>query len=72
MEAWKSERFDKYAAIYLLCIRWHSGQWSRGYRLLSRLTLAGFRPGLSLQNGKFDSAGQRNYYRAYFKLRNTL
>lgn len=32
-----SEKFDLIAAIYLFCADYHSGQWSRGYRILSRI-----------------------------------
>jgi hypothetical protein len=32
-----SERFDLVTALYVLCNDYHSGQWSRGYRLLSRI-----------------------------------
>jgi len=59
-----TDRFDLYGALYLFCNRWHSGQWSRGYRMLGRLENAGYRPGLTIRNGHgFESEGQRDIYR---------
>jgi len=29
--------FDKIAAVYVWCSDNHSGQWSRGYRIMSRI-----------------------------------
>ena len=66
------DRFDLYGALYLLCSRWHSGQWSRGYRILSRLSVAGYRPGLSVQSNRFESAEQRDCYRRLYRYRHTL
>lgn len=57
------DRFDLYGAPWMLCNRYHSGQWSRGYRILSRLIQAGYRPGLSVQNGRFESECQKDLYR---------
>ena len=57
------DRFDIYGALWALCSRYHSGQGSRGYRILSKLAVAGYRPGLSLQAGRFESAEQRAIYR---------
>jgi hypothetical protein len=68
----QADKFDRYGALYLLCSRWHSGQWSRGYRILSRLTVRGYRPGLSVQQNRFESEQQRAYYRHYYRLRHTL
>lgn len=69
----KNYRCDLYGALYLLCTRWHSGQWSRGYRLLCRMERAGYRPGLSIREGNgFESEEQRALYRHYFRLRHTL
>ena len=67
-----SRRFDLYGALWLLCSRWHSGQWSRGYRILSRLSLAGYRPGLGLQQGRFESEDQRAVYRRLLRHRGRL
>jgi hypothetical protein len=67
------DRFDLYGALYMLCVRWHSGQWSRGYRLLGRLYNAGYRPGLTVRNGHgFESDEQRNIYKQLLKHRNKL
>jgi hypothetical protein len=60
-------RFDIYRALYLFCSRYHSGQSSRGYRILSRLAIAGYRPGLSIQANRFESDGQRRLYRHLVK-----
>ena len=67
-----ADRFDLYGALYLLCSRWHSGQWSRGYRILSRLSLAGYRPGLSIQAGRFEGPDQRAVYRGLLRYRHKL
>jgi hypothetical protein len=67
-----NDKFDRYGALYLLCVRYHSGQWSRGYRLLSRLISKGYKPGLSIQHNEFESYEQKEYYRRWYKLRNTL
>jgi hypothetical protein len=61
------DRFDTYGALYLFCSRYHSGQWSRGYRILSRLAIAGYRPGLSIQANRFETDGQRCIYRHLVK-----
>ena len=67
------DRFDLYGALYLFCTRWHSGQWSRGYRILSRLEIAGYRPGLTVRNGHgFESNEQRRIYRALLRHRRTV
>lgn len=66
-------RFDKYGALYMLCARWHSGQWSRGYRLLGRLKRAGYSPGLTVRNGhSFESEEQRSWYKHYLQFKHTL
>jgi hypothetical protein len=56
-------RFDLYGALWLFCSRYHSGIWSRGYRILSRLVSAGYKPGLSIQNGRFETANQKRIYK---------
>ena len=66
------DRFDLYGALYLFCSRWHSGQGSRGYRILSRLSAAGYRPGLSVSNGRFESEEQRAIYRALLRHRHSI
>ena len=55
-------RFDLYGALWLFCSRYHSGQWSRGYRILSRLSIVGYNPGIGLQNGVFETAEQREIF----------
>lgn len=65
-----THKFDLYGALYLLCTRWHSGQWSRGYRILSRLDRLGYRPGLTIREGHgFESLEQRAIYRTLLKHR---
>jgi hypothetical protein len=67
------DRFDLYGALYLLCSRWHSGQWGRGYRILSRLHRAGYRPGLgTIQGNHFESPEQRTIYKQLLKYRRKL
>lgn len=65
-------RFDLYGALWILCSHWHSGQWSRGYRILSRLSIKGYKPGLSIQNNEFETEQQKDIYHRFFKLRYTL
>lgn len=60
-------RFDLYGALWTFCARHHSGQWSRGYRILSRLNIAGYRPGMGLQQGRFETSAQRDIYRNLVK-----
>ena len=35
--------FDLTAAVYVFCSNHHSGQWSRGYRIMSRIAKRGLR-----------------------------
>lgn len=65
-------RFELYGALWAVCSRWHSGQGSRGYRILSRLSRAGYRPGLGLQSGRFESDEQRAIYRELLAYRHEL
>lgn len=67
-----ANRFDLYGALWAFCSRWHSGQTSRGYRILSRLTRAGYRPGIGLQDGRFESETQRDMYRDLLRYRHTI
>jgi len=55
-------RFDLFGALWLFCSRYHGGQSSRGYRILSRLSTAGYSPGLGLQRGEFESEDQAWIY----------
>ena len=64
----KCRRFDLYGALWLFCTRYHSGRWSRGYRILSRLALLGYRPGLTIREGHgFENEEQRDIYRALWR-----
>lgn len=65
-------RFDLYGALWMFCNRYHSGQGSRGYRILSRLSLADYSPGLSVQSGRFESEEQRDIYRDLLRHRHTI
>lgn len=66
------DKFDLYGALYLLCTRYHSGQGSRGYRILSRLSKLGYHPGLSLQDNHFESPEQKDIYRRLLRHRKKL
>lgn len=37
------ERAELLFALYQLCCDYHSGQWSRGYRIMSRISRLGIR-----------------------------
>jgi len=56
-------RFDLYGALYVLCSLYHGGQSSRGYRILSRLTRAGYQPSPMLSEDCFESEEQERIYR---------
>jgi len=56
------DRFDWAAALWQLCSQYHSGQGSRGYRILSRLSAAGYSPGLTVQSGGYESEAHRELY----------
>ena len=60
-----SDRFDRYGALYIVCADSHGGQWSRGYRLLSRLIQRGYSPGLSVQHGEPESEAMTDYIDRY-------
>jgi hypothetical protein len=62
-------RFELYGALWAFCARWHSGMGSRGYRILSRLSRAGYSPGMGLQSGRFESDCQARIYRDLLKYR---
>lgn len=64
-----TDRFDLYGALWAFCSRWHSGMSSRGYRILSRLSAAGYSPGHGLQSGRFESEEQRAMYRRLLRYR---
>jgi hypothetical protein len=65
------DRFDLYGALYLFCCRYHSGQWSRGYRILSRLSRV-YSPGLSIRSNRFESSEQRDIYRRLLAHKNAV
>jgi hypothetical protein len=65
-----TDRFDLYGALWLFCSR-HSGQSSRGYRILSRLSCV-YSPGLSIRSNRFESSEQREIYRRLLAHRNTV
>lgn len=70
-ETWVS-RFELYGALWAFCSRWHSGATSRGYRILSRLSKAGYQPGIGLQQGRFESDEQAAIYRDLLAHRNSV
>jgi hypothetical protein len=70
-ETWEN-RFDLYGALWAFCNRWHSGMNSRGYRILSRLSNMDYNPGLSLQQGHFETDNQREIYRELLKYRSEV
>lgn len=67
-ETWNN-RFDLYGALWAFCSRHHSGQESRGYRILSRLVRADYSPGIGLQSGSFESEQQAWMYRDLLRYR---
>lgn len=72
LERHARKRFDLFGALWAFCSRWHGGQDSRGYRILSRLTLAGYEPSHGLQSGHFESDEQRAIYRRLLAFRKTV
>lgn len=62
-----ADKFDCYGALWMLCNRWHSGQWSLGYRILSRLINMGYSPGDSVTSGRFESENQCEYYKFFYR-----
>lgn len=52
------DRFEIVAAYYLIASRWHSGQWSKGYRKLCQADRMGFRPGVRF--GEEKHSDERN------------
>lgn len=39
----KFDRYELLFALYQLCCDYHSGQWSKGYRIMSRISRLGVR-----------------------------
>ena len=67
--------FEKAFALYRICIRWHSGQSSRGYRLLSRIQSRShnlWRLEDELKRDETFCTGVAYWYRRFGKLRHTL
>ncbi len=56
------DKFTLYGALWAACARCHSGQGSRGYRILSLLGRVGYKPGLTLQRGEFEDEEQERLY----------
>lgn len=52
------DRFEICAAYYLVASRYHSGQWSKGYRKLSQADRLGFHPGPMF--GQCKGSDERN------------
>ena len=52
------DRFLTVAAYYLIASRYHSGQWSKGYRKLSQCVIMGFKPGPLF--GVYKGSEERN------------
>ena len=71
-EDYYANRFDLYGALWAFCSRWHGGTGSRGYRILSRLSRAGYSPGIGLQQGRFESEQQADIYRALLAHRHNV
>lgn len=74
----KLKKLARLYALYHLCIRWHSGQWSRGYKISCQiqqcfLRLSGkmFYPTLSNKSYNFRLMVQKEY-RKFYKLKHTL
>jgi len=57
-------RFDICAAFYLYAVAYHRGQSSPEYRIFSRLSRIGYKPGLSVSQGHFENDNQRTLYRS--------
>jgi hypothetical protein len=71
-ENWYESRFNLYGALWVFCNNYHSGQWSRGYRIISKLDRIGYKPGLSIQSGKFETDEQRKIYRELLKYKSRV
>lgn len=53
--------FDKIVALYIFCADYHSGQNSRGYRILNKLELR-YSPSITDSAWKYISTGKGNKY----------
>ena len=56
---------DKRIGLAYVCERWHSGQWSRGYRLLCRIA---WRPGTDRASQLLprDEWSESRYWAAHY------
>lgn len=52
------QRAELYFTLYVLCSDYHGGQWSRGYRILSRL----WRKGMQLTDSCFTEIRSGELY----------
>lgn len=52
------QRAELYFTLYVICSDYHSGQWSRGYRILSRL----WRMGMNLTDSCFTDIRDGDLY----------
>lgn len=59
------DRFDVCEAFYLLGTRFHSGQWSRGYAILSKLARMRFQPRQNLRHVSDLTENGEAIYRKY-------
>lgn len=56
------DRFDIVEAHYVFCMRYHQGQWSERYARLCKISRY-FKPGLSVDQGRFSSDNAREIYK---------
>jgi hypothetical protein len=67
------DRFDWADALYTLCTLHHSGQWSKGYRILSKLLRQyRYRPGLSVERGHLSDSANELYERLASRYANQI
>ena len=51
--------FEKLAGVYVYCMDYHGGQWSRLYRLMSRIQMRLSDNAIAaIRRGKFDTSGE--------------
>ena len=55
------DRFARYEALHLLACNYHSGQWSRGYRLLCRLHKHEFKPAFNANPDLLEGRAKEYY-----------
>ncbi len=63
--------FDFTFALYVFCMDYHSGQWSRLYRIMSRISSRGIRVTdhavAAIRRGKDDPNGEWEQSRIYYR-----